>query len=89
MVSNVFNKLHVVVCNPDMIKEMTSPDKLMIMNKLPSNYECFSSVFRNGLLFLEREDWKQHRKIISKVFNYDFIVSEIPTMITVADKVFD
>lgn len=61
----------------------------MYLSKRPSDYLSFSSIFPKGLIFLEKDDWKHHRKIISKVFNYDFIVEQIPTMIAVANKVFD
>ena len=38
---------------------------------------------------VEDEYWKKKKKVMSKVFNYDFIVSQIPVMAKVADITFE
>ena len=44
---------------------------------------------RPSLLLAEGDDWKRIRQIMSKTFNYDFIMSNMPLMNLVADQVFD
>ena len=38
----------------------------------------FSRVMGNGLAMSEKENWKRKRRILSSVFNYDFISSMSP-----------
>ena len=49
----------------------------------------FYSFAGRAITNVEDNEWKHRRKLLSKVFNYDFIVAHIPMMITIADKVFD
>ena len=51
--------------------------------------EVFYSIVKNGLVAVEGKKWKHRRKLISKVFNYDFITSLIPEMVHIANRVFD
>lgn len=37
----------------------------------------FKHLIGNGLVFSEGEEWKMKRKIMSSVFNYDFIKSKV------------
>lgn len=39
----------------------------------------------NGLVFSENEEWKTKRRIMSSVFNYDFIKSKIPLIAKICD----
>ena len=57
--------------------------------KVIGMFETYYSVIRKGIVCTEREDWRHRRKILSQVFNFDFIVSHIPMMATIADQVFD
>jgi cytochrome P450 len=68
---------------------MTSPEKFMLMAKERNLFETFFTVINRGMLTSEGTDWKNKRKILSSVFNYEFITSHIPMMIMIADKVFD
>jgi len=43
---------------------------------------------KKGLAFIEKDVWKHRRRILSKVFTYDFISSQIPNMILTIDKMF-
>jgi cytochrome P450 len=46
-------------------------------------------IIERGVVVVEDQEWKNRKKILSKVFNYDFISSQIPNMAMIADKVFD
>ena len=47
------------------------------------------SFVKKGIDSVEDDYWKKKKKLLSKVFNYDFIVSQIPVMAKVADITFD
>ena len=72
-----------------MLKEILSPDKVMILPKEKKIIEVFFSILPKGLVAIEGNEWKHRRKLISKVFTYDFIISHIPMMSKIADQVFD
>ena len=65
------------------------PEKVMILPKECKMTEVFYSIVKNGLVAVEGKKWKHRRKLISKVFNYDFITSLIPEMVHIANRVFD
>jgi cytochrome P450 len=69
--------------NAELIKEMLSPEKAMIMEKDKDLYEVFFSIFRKGLFLSENGEWKHRRKLLSNVFNYDFITAHIPMMVDI------
>ena len=43
-------------------------------------------VVGNGLVFAEGDLWKQKRKIISQVFNYEFIKKKIDEIAKTCDR---
>ena len=61
----------------------------MILPKENKIIEVFFSILRKGLVAIEGKKWKHRRKLISKVFNYDFITALVPEMIELADNIFD
>jgi cytochrome P450 len=52
-------------------------------------FAIWMSIFGNGMLGSEGNDWKDKRKLLSKVFSYDFIIDNLPMIISIADQVFD
>ena len=89
IVSNIINNPQIIVLNPELIKELFSSEKIVVLHKFHDTFEAFTSIAYKALGFLENDEWKHHRKVISKVFNYDFITSQIPNMVTIADRIFD
>ena len=89
IISNLINNLHIIVIKPELIKELISPEKAMYQAKFTGLIEPFTTIAKRGLVFLEKDEWKHHRKVLSKVFNFDFIISEVPNMSIIADKIFD
>jgi cytochrome P450 len=41
-----------------------------------------------GFFFSEGEKWKNKRKVMSKIFNFDFITSQVPIISKIFDKLF-
>jgi len=50
----------------------------MILPKEKKIVEVFYSIIRKGLVSIEGKKWKHRRKLISTVFNYDFIIALVP-----------
>ena len=61
----------------------------MITPKVMGIYEVFYSFFKKGIIPIEKDQWKHRRKLLSQVFNFDFITSHIPMMTSIADQVFE
>ena len=61
----------------------------MIFHKHRGPYEVFYEFIQKGILSVEDSYWKKKKKILSKVFNYDFVVSQIPDMVKISDSTFD
>ena len=74
--------------NPELMKEIISSDKIMILPKEKNLAAVFFSLFKKGLVATEGNQWKHRRKLLSKVFTYDFITSQIPMMGKIIDEVF-
>jgi len=43
---------------------------------------------QKSVVFIEKNAWKHRRGILQKVFNFDFISSQIPTMVQSANEMF-
>ena len=71
-----------------MIKEGLGPDKFIHLEKQKAISETYYWIIKKGLLAIEGDEWKNRRKIISHVFNFDFITYNIPMMSQIADDVF-
>ena len=46
-------------------------------------------MLKRGLVFIEKDVWRHRRRILSKVFNFDFIGSQIPVMVESANLMFE
>jgi len=45
-------------------------------------------MLKRGIVFIEKDVWRHRRRVLSKVFNYEFITSQIPVMMQSADMMF-
>jgi cytochrome P450 len=60
-----------------------------LVHKFLGPLEVFRDITKDGVANTEGLEWKNRRKVLTKVFNFEFIVSQIPTMVAIADEVFD
>lgn len=74
--------------DPDLIKEYYEKTKENCYEKdLESpGLSTLKDMVGSGLFLSEGDDWKKKKKILSNVFNYDFIRSKIPLIATVAQE---
>lgn len=71
--------------NTDLIKDFFKPD-ISSHKKIKTSIGGIKLVMGNGLVFRESDSWKKEKKIISKSFNFEFLVSHIPKMKKVFDR---
>jgi len=58
MISNHLSNPSVVLMNPDLIRETFSADKFMILEKEKKMFAIWLSIFGNGMLGSEGNDWR-------------------------------
>ena len=83
----MFTNPVVVLSNEKLIKEGLGPDKFIHLQKQKAISETYYWIIKKGLIAIEGDEWKNRRKIISHVFNFDFITYNIPMMSQIADDV--
>ena len=83
------DKPDVVLMNPELIMQAANSQNNMKLVKVVGIYDIFYSWLKKGIVCMQKEEWKHRKKTLSQVFNYDFITSQIPLMINVANNVFD
>jgi len=81
LVSNVFNKPQVVFFSDKLLKGFFDKDLQWNLKKFNLGYEIAAYMTQRSVIFTEKNAWKHRRTILQKVFNFDFITSQIPTMV--------
>ena len=78
MVLNVYNQVEVALIHPDLLQEFFSADKLSFYAKMKFFKDILKRGTGEGLLFSEGDQWKMKRKVLTEVFNFEFIKSLAP-----------
>lgn len=73
-----------VLQGPQYIKEF-----LQKQNLYHKDFQAIRLLAGNGLVGAEGETWKRHRKIISSSFNFEFLKTNIPTILNTTKEFFD
>lgn len=76
ILTNLLYYPELVFTNPSLVNELLNPEKLPILPKAKFGFELLNFIVGQGLLNSEGEKWKNKRKIMSKVFNFEFIKSQ-------------
>ena len=85
-IANLLNQPMIILINPDLIKIFLSAENVLIF---PKDKLLISNIQRSlgsGIPFSEGNEWKRKRKIISYVFNYNFLINQIPKIIKLFDE---
>jgi len=77
-VGNVGNRVVIQLLDPKLIKEFFASQHHY--QKIPFS-DAFQSLVGTGILRAEGNVWKQHRKILSNMFHFEFIKQNIPLMV--------
>jgi cytochrome P450 len=77
-IGNILDKVHINLVTPDLIKEFLSAS---MVNKYPKFEMMIEGIKEttggNGIVFSEGELWKNKRKLMSKVFNFELVKENI------------
>ena len=77
----VFNTLStptIELLNPELIKSFYQPDNVYVHHKMKFMIQNIQRSLGHGIAFSEDKEWKRKRTIMNAVFNYDFIIENIP-----------
>jgi cytochrome P450 len=80
------NQVVIGLVNPDMIKEFLSMEKMFLFPKKVAFIGNMKRMLGEGVAFSEGDVWKTKRKIITHVFNFDFLKSIIPRISLICDE---
>jgi len=87
-VSNVFNKPQLVFFSDKLLKGFFYKDLQWKLRKFSLGYKIAAYMAKRSVIFTEKNVWKHRRTILQKVFNFAFIRSQIPTMVELANLMF-
>ena len=80
VISNTSYMITLIFINPRLIRHMFTPEKNYIFHKAHINKFGFKLALGNTMIMNEDDAWKKKRKILSEIFNFDFIKRNIPKM---------
>ena len=80
LIHNILSKPIVEFVNLDLVKEYFMPEKVYTQKKVTFLFESITAILGKGLIFAEGNSWKNKRKVISSVFNFYLLKSNIPNM---------
>ena len=89
VIFNILNHPVIELVNPKLMKRFFSPDNIYIYPKYPVFIRNMQRCLGHGIVFSEGDEWKKKRKIISSVFNYDFIKANIPKILRLCNDNMD
>jgi len=81
LVSNVFNKPQVVFFSEKLIQSFLDKDLQWNLKKFSLGFEINTYTAKRSLAFIYKNAWKHRRTILQNIFNFDFVKSQIPTMV--------
>jgi cytochrome P450 len=65
---------------------MFAPEKNYIIQKSHLNKYGFKIALGNTMILNEGDIWKRKRKVLSEIFNFDFIKRNVPKMIEISNE---
>ena len=85
----MLNQVHMDIIHLDLIQDFLSAEKIHNYTKTVETKDLFRKVGGEGLLFSEGEEWKMKRKVLTDVFNFEFLKQLAPKIAEMADKAYD
>ena len=78
----------VEIFNPELMKSFFQPDNIYVHHKMKFMIQNIQRSLGHGIAFSEGKEWKRKRNIMNAVFNYDFIIENIPKIIRICNDAF-
>jgi len=69
-----------------LLKDLFAPDNVAIYPKYNILISGIIELVGEGIAFSEGDTWKHKRRVISNVFNFDLLKSNIPKICDICDK---
>ena len=88
VLGNILNIPVITLIGTEVRKQFIKHEIDYTYQKLPAMSNMMTRIFGKGLVFSEGEDWKRKRRIFSKFFTYEFIHSQIPTIVDICKTSF-
>jgi cytochrome P450 len=89
MIFNILNQVVLAVINLDVMKETLTPDKVDIYHKNSFTFRGTAPLLGKGLLFNDGDMWRRKRRIISKFFTHEILLSNVGNIGDIVDRVLD
>lgn len=81
-----FDKPVVYLVDPNLVKAFLSDPST---NTKASILAPYFPLLQHGLLFTHGNQWKKHRRTLSTIFRFEFIMSQLPTIVKTARHIFE
>ena len=85
VVANEINSVCIELIHPDLQQDFLSAEKTPFYQKEYAAQLALGRLINEGLLLSEKDAWKGRRKILSEVFNFNFIKSLNPKIARICD----
>ena len=82
-------QVHFDLINPDLLQDFLSAEKIQHYTKTVETKDLFKKVGGEGLLFSEGAEWKMKRKVLTEVFNFEFLKQLAPQIAEMADQAYE
>ena len=69
-----------IIIQPRLLKYLFAPEKINIIQRSHLNKYGFKIALGNTMILNEGDVWKRKRKVLSEIFNFDFIKRNVPRM---------
>lgn len=73
----------------ELLKKFYEPESAYKLVKDLKLSEGVRMTLGEGIIFSEKDIWKRKRKIISKAFNHDLLIKNIPIISKITDETFE
>ena len=86
VVSNILNHVMIDLLHPDFVKEFYLSENIYTYPKVKMLVNPIIRGIGSGIIIDEGELWKKKRKILNKVFNFQFIKDMTKKMAEICDE---
>ena len=84
-VMNSINRVYIELAHPELLQEFLSSENMQHYTKASLGRNPVRRGLGEGLLFSEGNSWKMKRKVLTQVFNFDFLKRLAPKIAGISD----
>ena len=87
ILTNFLSSIQLAFIRPDLGTRVIDANAVMLAPKSSSSFDLLFQWVPDCILFLEGQPWKHRRKIVASIFNYNYLMSQVPTISLICDRV--